>query len=543
MEVTRDRNRRLQAANGCQDNINLISTRAQKRTAMKKEAVNATKRAMALFKVIKAEKWDEVLRHLDYYESDAKQWIEENNEDGSVRWKSLPIHLIFERNPPFEIVRQLIRIYPASLECKNYGEDLPMHIACREGVSKEIIEHMIEKNFETVKICDCEGRLPIHLAAASQSIHVKSIEDIISFYEKGVRTPDDFGLLPLHWACSRKAPALIVETLIKAYPYATELKDSFGRLPIDLAKKSNNSEKAKIMELLSRDPSSWTSAMMSTIVTLSNKLHAAEAMESDFERQLSQIKKLVHKNSRSDNVIKSLHTEFEQLEDHFVEQIRVVKKSYNLDTIKIKNEQDATEKRAVDLKVLIDELVEQLKTQKTLVDGKEASRKELKEKAITLVKHLETETAKVGDLTEENEELKIEKDRLTQELEKRDFDLANMARKYQIGRRTGIDRYLLTDSRGTDQFPNGGFEMKRNLYDKRNPGNIREYCDDESTQSTPLNTSECVKISNNFTFDKEKSAVAFRQYSDADSTVYSTPTNVNTSDCVRIDEDRSLYER
>ena len=63
---------------------------------MRKESVKATKRAMAFFKLIKAGKWDEVLRHLDYYESDAKQWIEENNEDGSERWKSLPIHLVCE---------------------------------------------------------------------------------------------------------------------------------------------------------------------------------------------------------------------------------------------------------------------------------------------------------------------------------------------------------------------------------------------------------------------------------------------------------------
>lgn len=74
--------------------INLISTRKDKSAAAKKESVKANERGVYLFKCIKDQKWDDVLKHLDYYERDAKNWIEEVNDDGSKRWRSLPIHLV-----------------------------------------------------------------------------------------------------------------------------------------------------------------------------------------------------------------------------------------------------------------------------------------------------------------------------------------------------------------------------------------------------------------------------------------------------------------
>lgn len=74
--------------------INLISSRKQKSEARKKETVKASKRSITLYNKIRGCKWDEVLQHLDYYERDATNWIEEVNQDGSKRWRSLPIHLV-----------------------------------------------------------------------------------------------------------------------------------------------------------------------------------------------------------------------------------------------------------------------------------------------------------------------------------------------------------------------------------------------------------------------------------------------------------------
>ncbi len=74
--------------------VKLITTRKQKSEAMKIQSVKAEKRCLVLFKYIKDQSWSEVLQHLDYYERDASHWIEEVNDDGTKRWRSLPIHLV-----------------------------------------------------------------------------------------------------------------------------------------------------------------------------------------------------------------------------------------------------------------------------------------------------------------------------------------------------------------------------------------------------------------------------------------------------------------
>lgn len=342
-----------------------------------------------------------------------------------------------EHKPTFEVVSQLLRIYPNSLNEKNYGGDLPIHIACREGASKDIIHIMLEKSVETTTIQDCEGRLPLHLAACSSTIHVNSIQDLISYNERATRTPDDFGLLPLHWACTKNAPAINVETIIKAYPFAVEQKDVYDRLPMDRIKASKNLEKAKIVELLSRDVSSWSSAMMSTIVDLSSKAGAAEKMESDLKKKDGECKILMEQTKRSYDEINALTIEIHRMQDHFVDKIRKMQRSHEFEIRQVeetvenrafglRHDREAAEKKGHDLKILVDELVEQLKIQKALVDEKEKSRKDLKAKAMGLVTRLEESRAEIDDVTAENEALKLHQVKLKYEIEKRDQHIQNV---------------------------------------------------------------------------------------------------------------------
>ncbi len=74
--------------------INLVTSRKGLSAARKKNAIEATARCVTLFGFVKAKKWDDLVHKLDYYESDAREWIEEKNDDGSTRWKSLIIHLV-----------------------------------------------------------------------------------------------------------------------------------------------------------------------------------------------------------------------------------------------------------------------------------------------------------------------------------------------------------------------------------------------------------------------------------------------------------------
>lgn len=362
-------------------------------------------------------------------------------------------------------MNQFLRIYPQSLFERNYGGDLPIHIACRQGAGKDIIKIMLEKGVGTSKETDCEGRLPLHLAACSSDIHLNSIQDLITYNEKAARTPDDFGLLPLHWACTKNATAGSVETIIKIYPYAIEHKDVYGKLPMDRLEKSSNPEKARIVELLSRDVSSWSSAMLSTIVELSSKIAAAEKMKEESKEKERECKVLMDQNTRSFNEINALVEKIHDMQDQFVHKVRTLKRAHAVDlqqqkqqyeeeTMVLGSEKDFAEKKSQDLKILVDELVEQLKIQKSLVDEKEVSRVELKKKAMELLSKIEGTQKEIEMRSEDTENLKMYQVKLKYEIEKRDQHIENLTE-----RRDSYDIYSERDSRlAYDDHRRGKFD-------------------------------------------------------------------------------------
>jgi len=261
------------AASTCTDNDS-DEEKESKRTRSV-NGVSKKVRSTEIFKLIKTEEWNELVDFLHNNKIAANEWVTEHNPDGSVRWRSLPIHLACEKKPPVDVIYHLLSIYPGAIGEKNYGGDLPLHIACREGASKEVINFMLvrEKNtYNSSNEKDCEGRLALHLAASKSGTDVQVIKDLAEVNAKAARTPDDFGLLPLHWACSKNASKAVVEALLDVYPYANETKDSYGRTPIALVKLSENKEKDAIIELLSQDVSYYTTNLINTIDTLSTKV-------------------------------------------------------------------------------------------------------------------------------------------------------------------------------------------------------------------------------------------------------------------------------
>ncbi len=63
-------------------------------TPRKQYTLKASDRCKTLLSFIREKKWDEFLQRLEYHEEDAREWIEEDNDDGTPRWKSLLIHLV-----------------------------------------------------------------------------------------------------------------------------------------------------------------------------------------------------------------------------------------------------------------------------------------------------------------------------------------------------------------------------------------------------------------------------------------------------------------
>ncbi|CAH0519253.1 unnamed protein product [Peronospora belbahrii] len=73
---------------------------------------------------------------------------------------------------------------------------------------------------------------------------------LVAFNSTLAQARDNFGMLPLHWACTEphaaatcglqtKAPGLLISALLDVYPQAAYAKDGNGRYPVDMAITNN----------------------------------------------------------------------------------------------------------------------------------------------------------------------------------------------------------------------------------------------------------------------------------------------------------------
>mmetsp|Transcript_14770 Transcript_14770/g.21096 ORF Transcript_14770/g.21096 Transcript_14770/m.21096 type:complete len:431 (+) Transcript_14770:208-1500(+) len=248
----------------CIDSPNLKADKLEQNSSIKSVTSNEP---TLLFSYIKFKRWASVVkrcRSLGNEKSEAGIWVVETNNDGSIRWKSLPLHQACENGAPSEVVKALLEAYPYAVQMKDSGGDLPLHLACRERASKAVLLTLLEADPKASKVADDEGRLPLHLACR-QGADVEVIDQMLIYYHRASRIQDSYFLLPLHWACAQNANASIVKSLLRAHPHAVDEKDKWGRSALSLAHASTNPEKDDIVHALQKDPSYWTTTLLNEV--------------------------------------------------------------------------------------------------------------------------------------------------------------------------------------------------------------------------------------------------------------------------------------
>ena len=117
---------------------------------------------------------------------------------------------------------------------KNYADELPLHLAAREG-QVETISYILENSAISVDSLTIDDWTPFHYAVNNG--YLATIEYLIS---KGasINTVDRFGRTALHWAVRYNFKE-IVEYLLNLNINA-EVKDKEGRTAYDIAKAAVN---------------------------------------------------------------------------------------------------------------------------------------------------------------------------------------------------------------------------------------------------------------------------------------------------------------
>ncbi len=86
-----------------------------------------------------------------------------------IRWIMLPLHVSLLFGGPIELVRALVKAYPAACRMQDDQGMLPLHVAFRFSASEEIVVLLLDAYPEAIEQVDNKGRLPSMLSPKGSS--------------------------------------------------------------------------------------------------------------------------------------------------------------------------------------------------------------------------------------------------------------------------------------------------------------------------------------------------------------------------------------
>lgn len=171
---------------------------------------------MDLPSMIRNQNWDGVLARLEVNPSDAEQDLVVMTRGGfqSITGFTL-LHYACERRPPVQVIEALIA-------------------ACPRAVATRAMPG---------------GASPLHVASTWYA-PVGVMNSLIVADRNGCKTHDELGNLPLHSACFSGTSTEVIETLLRAYPKATIVRNHQGSLPEEITKRLRHDGRKAILALL-----------------------------------------------------------------------------------------------------------------------------------------------------------------------------------------------------------------------------------------------------------------------------------------------------
>jgi ankyrin repeat protein len=179
------------------------------------------------------------------------EWLHRNKDDNarlkeafSYRGENgeTPLHVLVikRRDAPIDIIETFIKYAPEAVKVTDSDGSLPLHNACLDTVSLNVVILLTESYPESVKLTDSDGRLPLHNAVFSKA-SLEVLTFLIESYPMSVKVRDVIGWLPIHIACTRieywTNSLEVVSFLIESYPdgiYETNTLNPY--IPFDMLK-------------------------------------------------------------------------------------------------------------------------------------------------------------------------------------------------------------------------------------------------------------------------------------------------------------------
>jgi len=149
-----------------------------------------------------------------------------------------PLHLVCKlSDPPSDIVQSLIDSSPETATWPDSHGWLPLHHACANGASTEVLSILIDAYPEGKIKQDNQNRTPLHFYATRRTQNTNVMAQCVeALADSGAaELPDRGGMLPMHYACAYGTNPAVLEVLANAYSDSLVAKENKGRTPMHLA--------------------------------------------------------------------------------------------------------------------------------------------------------------------------------------------------------------------------------------------------------------------------------------------------------------------
>lgn len=168
---------------------------------------------------------------------------------------ALPLHIAIQRKCPTDIILFLIDQAKGAARTREASSKMyPLHMACRSGADKILLEKLIDVYPEAIDAVDAKGNTFFHVACMCRTLTAEFAEDLlVKCSSATIRKPNNDGALPLHIACQHRLPLDVLSVLMDHYHDALLHKDQRGNTPLHKAFQASTTEMTTLVLMAHRE--------------------------------------------------------------------------------------------------------------------------------------------------------------------------------------------------------------------------------------------------------------------------------------------------
>lgn len=143
-----------------------------------------------------------------------------------------PLHLMCKlHHPPIDVITDIVQAAPEIVSCTDAHGWLPLHHACANGVTPDVMKALIDVYPQGKVAQDNQRRTPLHFYATRNSDNPTFMtENALMLTDSGApELTDKGGMLPMHYACAYGTDTVVLQVLAEAYPESLTARENKGR--------------------------------------------------------------------------------------------------------------------------------------------------------------------------------------------------------------------------------------------------------------------------------------------------------------------------